>query len=271
MSYRTIHYTISISAILILLFNLNLNRIGLTPYIDLVSIIFVAIAIALSRLIDEKSQSSFLLGVGLLLVALASLGIFATVEDMSKLGGAIAVAILPMVYFSVYIFFVLNTKQILLADSIANTNENVELTKNKYIFHIGFLFLIFLAIVISQAGFSAAIDVPSMLMFLPLLATIKMEDIIKKSLLRLNIVLGVATVNLLVGIYSVLLDSSSANIGPSLALMILSSTYALYIYLAWIKPQLSKTTANYTKSEYMLYIVSAFSIFLPFVYIVLSR
>ncbi|MEA3512877.1 MAG: hypothetical protein U9R37_04695, partial [Campylobacterota bacterium] len=267
----TRYYAISISAILIILLNLKLSYMGLSPCIDIASIVFVAIAIAISKLLNEKSQSSFLLGIGLILIALAALGIFATVQDMSKLGGAIAVAILPMVYLCVYIFFVLNTKQILLADSVAYKGEGLELSKYDYIFHIGFIVLIFLAIVMSQAGFGAAIDVPSLLMFLPLLATIKLEDKIKGLLLRLNIVLGVATINLLIGIYSVLLDPSSENIGPMFALMILSSTYALYIYLGWIKPQLSKTTINYTKSEYMLYIVSAFSIFLPFIYIVLSK
>lgn len=271
MTYNTRYYIISILAILILLFNLKLNHLGLSPYIDIPSVVFVAIAIALSKLLNEKSQSSFLLGVGLLLIALASLGIFTTVQDMSELGGAIAVAILPMVYLSGYIFFVSNIKQILLADSIAYKENSFTLSGNDYIFHIGFIVLIFIAIVISGAGFAAAIDVPSLLMFLPLLATIKIEDKLKGFLLRLNLVLGVAIVNLLVGIYSVLLDSSSENIGQSLALMILSSTYALYIYLAWIKPQLSKTTVNYTKSEYMLYIISVFSIFLPFVYIVLSK
>ncbi len=271
MLYKTRYYTISTLAILMLLCSLNFNHLGIVAYIDLPTIVFVIISLVLSRFLDEKAQNSFLVGVGLFLISLSFIAIYSIVEDMTQLGGAIAVGILPMVYLSVYIFYVSNIKQILSSDSVAYKAEAFTLSRNEYIFHLGFVLLIFVSIVISGAGFRAVIDVPSLLVFLPLLATIKFDDKIKGLLLRQNLVLGAVTINFFISIYSVLLDSSSENIGPSLALMTISSTYALYLYLSWIKPQLSKTTLNYTKSEYMLYIVSSLSLFLPFVYIVLSK
>ncbi len=268
MTYNKRYYMISILAILAVIINLSLSGMGVGAYIDMPTLVGVALIVFIGSKITSEYKNNFIVGGALLFSSMGMVAILANLSDPKELGAAIAVVLITLLYAFIYIFFISNIKQILLSDSIAYQNNNLEFSKSYYSYQVLFIFTIALMIYLSGTGFGAYVDIPSLLMFLPLLATVKIEDKLKGLLLRQNLLFGFVVVNFLISMIGMFGNSNASNVGPMIAIAILSTTYAMYFYIAWIKPKLSKIKYDNNKFETRFYVSIALTIIVPFLTLV---
>ena len=269
MTYNKRYYAINILAILVVIINLNLSNIGIGAYIDIPSFIGIALIIFIGSKISSEYKNSFIIGGTLLLSAIGLVAIMTNLSDPKELGDAIAVVMIIPLYAFIYIFFISNIKQIILMDSITYQHEDLEFSRSYYIYQGLFIFTIALMIIFGGAGFGAYLDAPSLLMFLPLLATIKFDDKVKGLFLRQNLLFGFVVVNFINCMLSIFANPEASNIGPMIALTLLSSVYAMYFYIAWIKPPFSKIKYDNSKFESKFYISIFLAIVIPFLTLIL--
>lgn len=250
--------------------NKRLYLIGLVGFISILTVLLITKTTVISHMLDftvfsflilafiangldKENRASFIMGGSILLIMIDLIAVLAYVDTTNELIIEIGKSLLIMVFSLYYVFFILNSQDILAQQDITYKDEDLQFNKNYYLYQFGFILFILFAIVWGGAGFGAYFDFASLLIFVPLLATIKMENKIKALLLQQNFLLGFILINFTIGICSMLIDQSAKNVGVMFALIIVSSFYGLYYYLAWVKPKISKVNVEYKQQEKLFF------------------
>jgi hypothetical protein len=264
-------YLIRGLSIVVILAIIIFTGVGIGAFIDIPTLGMTMLLIIIARNLSKQQHHSFLIGSIIMMTILGISGILANINSLSEVPITVAVILIFILYTVVYIYLLSKPQEILLSNNIVYNKELLSFSKKEYIFQVLFLVVIGINLYFmgKNVGLMTIVDVSSMFIFIPLLATYKMKNKLKKLLIQQNILLGFTIISFMIFCISVLVNSSATIVGPVLALTLMTSLYSLYYYLAWIKPLYFKIEYDNISFEYKFYILTTLFMIISFSFTIL--
>jgi hypothetical protein len=232
-------------------------------FIDMTSLIIMVGMFIVGYYHYKHQIESFAIGAGIFGFLIGFVAIFANLSDPNDLGPAMHVAMLPIIYAVIGIYFIHNTI-LIYQDENEYDSEEYEMDTNNMSLLVSVFMITSLTILLTGAGFGAYMDVPSMIIALGIFSAFFVKNNYKRLLLMKNYMIGQGYAIPLISTALLLSKQFEPEIiGPVVAIMVLNIIYMYIIYFVYLKKQLHQNKISTLKIDIALAVTGVYSLIIP--------